>query len=299
MPTVPLATAAAAAHGGRGAGRIAATARDSDDLAVHSECHITTALALPPPAITEGQCTTTARHDCNPRTINVTTARRMMTDATGDGGGQPRHTFGSANAAQPAASHNAVTRVPPTAADALHTANGCDNNPRTLHSPTLRRLMTEAHCAGNGQPRQASSSANAAQPTASHNAATRVTCTTERARHITDTIRDGTTHQMRLGLAPSAVAAAGNAGRDATTLLMNNRVTDWVDVLRLTEHDTALCQGTELSRDAFSKKIEECKQMLLAAASALKKKEFKKRKPRHALRHAHDCATPAPGTKLR
>ena len=33
--------------------------------------------------------------------------------------------------------------------------------------------------------------ANAAQPTASHNAATRVKCTTERARHIIKTMRDG------------------------------------------------------------------------------------------------------------
>ena len=85
------------------------------------------------------------------------------------------------------------------------------------------------------------------------------------------------------------------------TLLINNRVTDWVDVLRLTVHDISLCQGTELElpRDAFRKKIEECKQMSLAAASALKKKEFKKRKPRDTPCHVHDYATPTPGTKQR
>ena len=75
--------------------------------------------------------------------------------------------------------------------------------------------------------------------------------------------------------------------------LINNRVTDWVDVLRLTVQTFHCAKEPELSRDAFRKKIEECKQMLLAAASALKKKEFKKRKPRHTPCHVHDCATPS------
>lgn len=180
---------------------------------------MTTAPALPPPAITEGQCATTARHDCNPRTINVTTARRMMTDATGDAGSQPRHTFGSANAAQPTASYNALTSVPPTV-EAQHTAARRDNNPRTLHLPTVHRRMTEVPGTGASQPRQASDSANPAQPTASHHATTRVKCTTERARHIMDTIRDGATHQMRLGLTPSAMAAARASGRSCGMLLL-------------------------------------------------------------------------------
>ena len=216
---VPLATATAAAHAGHGAGRIEATARDSDDLAVNSGRHITTALALPPPAITEGQCTT-ARRDCNPHMMNATTVRRLMTEVPGTGDGQTRHAcaFSSANAAQPAASHNAARCVPPTAAEAQCTA-------------TRRDVVTEVPGASVSQPRQASGSANAAQPTASHAAVTRVKCTTERARHILKTMRDGTTHQLRLGLAPSAMTAARNAGRHATTSLMNNRVTDCVDVL--------------------------------------------------------------------
>ena len=44
-----------------------------------------------------------------PAYLNLPTVRRLITEVSGTGASQPRHASGSANAAQPTASHNAAS----------------------------------------------------------------------------------------------------------------------------------------------------------------------------------------------